>query len=167
MLALLGLRALSCPAPYLLHYTSTPPHALGLLVGWAWLTTFKLSLNLKVDYHNNHCWKCYRAITHKTPAITHKNVTLRNQNALFLCSLIARTIDFFYALHLPPNHRSIYHEKPQQLAYSRPEYSHIICTSFVKSSIMGLKRKSTWQKPGLTAYILPCEFKKKKHHKKE
>ena len=32
---------------------------------------------------------------------------------------------------------------------------------------MGLKRKSTWQKPGLTLYILSCELKKKKNHKKE
>ena len=31
---------------------------------------------------------------------------------------------------------------------------------------MGLKRKSTWQKPGLTVYILSCEFLKK-YHKKE
>ena len=31
---------------------------------------------------------------------------------------------------------------------------------------MGLKRKSTWQKPGLTVYILSCELKKK-YHKKE
>ena len=32
---------------------------------------------------------------------------------------------------------------------------------------MGLKRKSTWQKPGLTVYILSCEFLKKIYHKKE
>ena len=31
---------------------------------------------------------------------------------------------------------------------------------------MGLKRTSTWQKPGLTVYILSCEFLKK-YHKKE
>ena len=31
---------------------------------------------------------------------------------------------------------------------------------------MGLKRKSTWQKPGLTVYIVSCEFLKK-YHKKE
>ena len=31
---------------------------------------------------------------------------------------------------------------------------------------MGLKRKSTWQKPGLTVYILSCELKKI-YHKKE
>ena len=32
---------------------------------------------------------------------------------------------------------------------------------------MDLKRKSTWQKPGLTAYILSCEFLKKNITKKE
>ena len=32
---------------------------------------------------------------------------------------------------------------------------------------MGLKRKSTWQKPGLTVYILSCELKKNIYHKKE
>ena len=32
---------------------------------------------------------------------------------------------------------------------------------------MGLKRKSTWQKPGLTLYILSCEFLKKNITKKE
>ena len=32
---------------------------------------------------------------------------------------------------------------------------------------MGLKRKSTWQKPGLTVYILSCEFKKKNITKKQ
>ena len=32
---------------------------------------------------------------------------------------------------------------------------------------MGLTRKSTWQKPSLTVYILSCELKKKKYHKKE
>ena len=32
---------------------------------------------------------------------------------------------------------------------------------------MGLKRKSTWQEPSLTVYILSCEFLKKKYHKKE
>ena len=32
---------------------------------------------------------------------------------------------------------------------------------------MVLKRKSTWQKPGLTVYILSCEFLKKNITKKE
>ena len=32
---------------------------------------------------------------------------------------------------------------------------------------MGLKRKSTWQKPGLTVYILSCEFLKKNITKKQ
>ena len=32
---------------------------------------------------------------------------------------------------------------------------------------MGLKRKSTWQKPGLTVYILSCEFLKKISQKKK
>ena len=32
---------------------------------------------------------------------------------------------------------------------------------------MGLKRKSTWQKPGLTVYILSCDLKKKKITKKQ
>ena len=32
---------------------------------------------------------------------------------------------------------------------------------------MGIKRKSTWQKPGLTVYILSCEFLKYIYHKKE
>ena len=32
---------------------------------------------------------------------------------------------------------------------------------------MGLKRKSTWQKQGLTLYILSCEFLKKNITKKE
>ena len=31
---------------------------------------------------------------------------------------------------------------------------------------MGLKRKSTWQKPGLTVYILSCEFLKKLSQKR-
>ena len=32
---------------------------------------------------------------------------------------------------------------------------------------MGLKRKSTWQKPGLTVYILSCQFLKKNITKKQ
>ena len=99
-------------------------------------------------------------------AMNHKNVT-RYQNALLVCSLICKDNRLFLVLHLPPNLKTlfIYHQKPLQLAYSHPNYSHIICTAFVRSSIMGLKRKSTWQKPGLTVYILSCEFLKKNHKK--
>ena len=76
------------------------------------------------------------------------NVPRCNQNALLVCSLI------------PP--------KPLQLAHTQlpqlPSYLHTVA----RSSIMGLKWKSTWQKPGLTVYIYcPVRLKKKIYHNKE
>ena len=100
------------------------------------------------------------------PSNNPQNVTLRIQNALLLCLLMREDSRLFLRapftakppIHLPP--------KTSTTCPQLPQLQPNISTTFVRSSIMGLKRKSIWKKPGLTAYILSCEFYKKLSQKR-